>query len=124
RSMEARAALHCSGVLRPRHRVSTLPKSNAGQSNVERTIAPLASWRARSANERSTRRGSPLVLQWRAHPAMADGYRSRLGTPGPPAFLLAVGRSNPTTSFQEFRRIAMPRTTPLDHYRNIGIMAH
>src|SRR5579863_3016303 len=35
------------------------------------------------------------------------------GTPGPPAFLL-----------NHFGIYSMPRTTPLDRYRNIGIMAH
>jgi hypothetical protein len=31
---------------------------------------------------------SPFAQQWRAYPARADGYRSRLGRHGPPAFLL------------------------------------
>ena len=40
-----------------------------------------------------------------------------LGRHGPPAFLLL---------FDEFqtKQIDMARTTPLEHYRNIGIMAH
>jgi elongation factor G len=49
------------------------------------------------------------------HPAAADGYRLRFkGRHGPPAFLL--------NGFETL--IDMPRTTPLEHYRNIGIMAH
>ncbi|MFN2566116.1 MAG: hypothetical protein ABR499_14055, partial [Gemmatimonadaceae bacterium] len=44
------------------------PKSNAGQSDVERAVYG-------SPSRRSARRGSLLALQWRAHPAMADGYR-------------------------------------------------
>src|SRR5579862_3018216 len=47
------------------------------------------------------------------HPARADGYRSREGRHGPPAFLL-----------DHFRIFLMARSTPLDRYRNIGIMAH
>src|SRR6185437_10307857 len=40
------------------------------------------------------------------------------GSAGPPAFCLAKG------SLQELTHFPMPRTTPLEHYRNIGIMAH
>ncbi|MDB4916549.1 MAG: fusA, partial [Gemmatimonadetes bacterium] len=48
--------------------------------------------------------------------------------PGPPAFVFA----GPSTSLArasscattDTRRVDMARTTPLEHYRNIGIMAH
>src|SRR3954470_19903285 len=67
--------------LRLRHSVSTLPKSN------RRTIRRLAGF----SISRRARHGSPFVLQWRTHPAVADGYRSRCGAAGPPAFLLVGG---------------------------------
>src|SRR5215208_338355 len=40
----------------------TLPKSDAGQLNAERILCLL-----------SVRLGSPVTLQWRLHPAIADG---------------------------------------------------
>src|SRR5207248_379778 len=51
---------------------------------------------------RPARRGSPHVQQRRVHPAMADGHRSLLGTPGPPAFLLVTERSA-SKLFRTFR---------------------
>ena len=51
------------------------------------------------------------------------------GAPGPPAFLLNVRRivlqrSLERAAIDETLTGDMARTTPLDHYRNIGIMAH
>src|ERR1051326_6154133 len=51
---------------------------------------------------------------------MADGYRPHSEEPGPPAFLLAKEK----VASHCFHRRTMPRSTPLEHYRNIGIMAH
>jgi hypothetical protein len=64
--------LHCSGA-RPAEAPGAVrfPKSNAGQSNAEQ-------WSPANVRGRSVRRGSLLALQWRAHPASADGYRSRV----------------------------------------------
>src|SRR5690349_24855020 len=67
-------AHQCSGAL---------PAETLGVDAPEkqrRTIRRPAIFRARL--------GSPLVLQWRAYPAVADGYRSRSRGAGPPAFLL------------------------------------
>ena len=58
---------------------------------------------------------------------MADGYRSLTqGTPGPPAFLLVNFslRKRESDASDDEQSADMPRTTPLEHYRNIGIMAH
>src|SRR5687768_6143689 len=55
----------------------------------------------------------------------ADGYRLLPeGAPGPPAFLLRD--VNPGRGLRALPKPTddMPRTTPLEHYRNIGIMAH
>src|SRR5690349_23778847 len=97
----------------------------------------------RRGSTSSARLGSRLAQQWRAHPARADGYRLPGGAPGPPAFLLELVESRrpagagATPGSPLFFRLArpdarghtletslMPRTTPLEHYRNIGIMAH
>src|SRR5687768_9393862 len=96
-------------------------KANAGQFNVE----PFASLRVIERDEVSARHGSPVTLQWRLHPARADGYRPTRA-PGPPAFLLVEGNGSQLTqkTFSHLLHRSMPRATSLDRYRNIGIMAH
>src|SRR5262245_14873977 len=69
--MSAGIAIRGSGI---RRTARSFPKSNAGKLNAGCCFSG-APW-------------VPLVLQWRVHPATADGYRSLLqGTPGPPAFV-------------------------------------
>jgi len=55
-----------------------------------------ASVGAKNLSPRSSvaRLESPPANQLRAHPAAADGYRSRAGTAGPPAFLLKLHRAD------------------------------
>src|SRR5678810_299223 len=68
-----------------------------------------------SPDVNAPRLGSPFAQQRRAYPAIADGHRLPRSA-GPPAFLLVVGKST--------LRMTMARNTPLERYRNIGIMAH
>ncbi|HEV8234895.1 MAG TPA: GTP-binding protein, partial [Gemmatimonadaceae bacterium] len=96
---------------RLRHWVSTLPKSNAGQSDARRGCsgAPWVPVRAAVANAPGGGGWIPVPM-WDA---------------GPPAFLLVGGEAGGVRARdEEFGILIMPRTTPLEHYRNIGIMAH
>src|SRR5687767_13109745 len=84
-----------------------------------------------SQESRRARLGSPLECRWRVHPAVADGYRSLFkGRLVHPRFCwMKFLRGESREPMYRRRRddeqsVDMPRTTPLDYYRNIGIMAH
>src|SRR3954471_13647917 len=110
------------GRFRSRHFVSTLPKSDAGQSDVRPSFEfPRV---GRALGPRSCCSGE-RTRRWRMDTGPDVGRQVH------PRFCWWKGGwtwwwggAKGRTRSLDLGLSVMPRTTPLEHYRNIGIMAH
>ena len=105
--------LHCSGAGRPRH-----PGCRDSRKATQDNQTPGRVFGIDHFGR--ARHGSPLVLQWRVHPAMADGYRSR-SRGGWSTRVFAGERQDSAVKDFEFQGYATDNPArPLSEYRHHG----